>query len=58
AVFAGDCRRCGKCSEGVENAAQKQLLFEKGCDHLQGFFFSRPIPPEQFEQFIIEQPSQ
>ncbi|MGY0654281.1 EAL domain-containing protein [Bacillus subtilis] len=45
-------------AEGVENAAQKQLLFEKGCDHLQGFFFSRPIPPEQFEQFIIEQPSQ
>ncbi|CAI6256139.1 hypothetical protein NRS6120_07745 [Bacillus subtilis] len=43
---------------GVENAAQKQLLYEKGCDHLQGFFFSRPIPPEQFEQFIIEQPSQ
>nr|WGD74485.1 EAL domain-containing protein [Bacillus subtilis] len=27
-------------AEGVENAAQKQLLFEKGCDHLQGFFFS------------------
>ncbi|MCB4339837.1 Cyclic di-GMP phosphodiesterase Gmr [Bacillus subtilis] len=45
-------------AEGVENAAQKQLLYEKGCDHLQGFFFSRPIPPEQFEQFIIEQPSQ
>ncbi|TYS08305.1 EAL domain-containing protein [Bacillus subtilis] len=43
-------------AEGVENSAQKQLLYEKGCDHLQGFFFSRPIPPEQLEQLILEQP--
>ncbi|MEC1620995.1 bifunctional diguanylate cyclase/phosphodiesterase [Bacillus mojavensis] len=43
-------------AEGVENSGQKQLLDEKGCDHLQGFFFSRPIPPEQLEHLIINQP--
>ncbi len=33
-------------AEGIENEAQAQRLIELGCDIGQGYYFSRPIPPE------------
>jgi diguanylate cyclase (GGDEF)-like protein/PAS domain S-box-containing protein len=41
-------------AEGVETQAQLDYLREQGCDQLQGYFFSRPLPPEQFIEFIDE----
>ena len=35
--------------EGVETLEMKQALTEMGCDYLQGYYFSRPMPPEEFE---------
>ena len=35
-------------AEGVENEAQLALLRDFGCDALQGFHFSRPVPAEEF----------
>jgi len=32
-------------AEGVENEEQMSALSEMGCDYLQGFLFSRPVPP-------------
>lgn len=34
-------------AEGVETSAQKALLVEIGCDELQGYLMSRPVPGEQ-----------
>jgi len=34
-------------AEGVETAEQLQLLQELGCDEVQGFFISRPLPPAE-----------
>jgi diguanylate cyclase (GGDEF)-like protein len=34
-------------AEGVENEAQRELLGRLGCDHGQGYFFSRPVPAAQ-----------
>jgi len=31
-------------AEGVENAQQARLLHQHGCDELQGYLFSRPLP--------------
>jgi len=31
-------------AEGVENEYQKQYLIENGCDFIQGFLFSKPLP--------------
>jgi PAS domain S-box-containing protein len=31
-------------AEGVETAGQAQMLGELGCERLQGYFFSRPVP--------------
>jgi diguanylate cyclase (GGDEF)-like protein/PAS domain S-box-containing protein len=36
-------------AEGVELAAQRELLAQIGCDAYQGYLFSRPLPREQFE---------
>jgi diguanylate cyclase (GGDEF)-like protein/PAS domain S-box-containing protein len=34
-------------AEGVETTAQQELLHKLGCERLQGFLFSRPLPPEE-----------
>ena len=39
-------------AEGVETEGQLALLRDAGCDLVQGFYFSRPVPPEEFERLI------
>jgi EAL domain-containing protein (putative c-di-GMP-specific phosphodiesterase class I) len=36
-------------AEGVESAEQSDTLRSQGCDEMQGFVFSKPIPCELFE---------
>ena len=38
-------------AEGVETGEQQDFLKRHACHEMQGFYFSRPIPPEEFEQF-------
>ncbi|MEI7611550.1 MAG: EAL domain-containing protein [Betaproteobacteria bacterium] len=38
-------------AEGVETAAQRDFLANVGCHTYQGYFYSRPIPLEEFERF-------
>ena len=40
-------------AEGVETEKQITLLKNAGCDLVQGYYFSRPVPSEEFEQLII-----
>ncbi len=40
-------------AEGVETAEQMFTLKAMGCDVVQGYYFSRPIPPEEFESFLV-----
>ena len=39
-------------AEGVETEEQYLVLKELGCDFVQGYYFSRPVPAKEFEQFI------
>ena len=39
-------------AEGVETKEQADFLYEHGCDKIQGYYFSRPIPPEDFEKLL------
>ena len=39
-------------AEGVETEAQRKLLSKAGCDYAQGFLFSRPVSPEEFEALL------
>ena len=36
----------------IETMEQMLALKDMGCDIAQGYLFSRPIPPEEFEAFI------
>ena len=40
-------------AEGIENKNQEQILLESGCDYGQGYFYGKPMPPEEIEQFMI-----
>ena len=40
-------------AEGVETENQLKLLRDAGCDIVQGYYFSRPLPPDEFECQII-----
>ena len=42
-------------AEGVENENQLKMLKDAGCDIVQGFYFSRPVPPDIFEKYIAEE---
>ena len=37
-------------SEGVEQESQVEYLRDAGCDVLQGYYFSKPLPVDEFEQ--------
>jgi diguanylate cyclase (GGDEF)-like protein len=39
-------------AEGVETEAQRALLRKQGCDEMQGYLFSRPVPAERFEAYL------
>ncbi|HEU0188612.1 MAG TPA: EAL domain-containing protein [Gallionella sp.] len=39
-------------AEGVETEAQLEILSNAGCDYAQGHLFSRPVPPEAFEELL------
>ena len=42
-------------AEGVEHAEQMERLRELGCDLLQGYYFSRPIPLDEADRFLQRQ---
>lgn len=37
--------------EGVETKSQKDLMVQMGADYLQGFYFSKPLPKQDFIEF-------
>ena len=39
-------------AEGVENEEQYKLLKNIGCDIIQGYYFSKPLPAEEFKLFM------
>ena len=44
-------------AEGVEDDEQVRLLRELGCDQIQGFFVSRPVPPEDVDAMLNSDPN-
>ena len=43
-------------AEGVETEQQLEFLDQHGCRAFQGYLFSKPVPIEQFEAMLLQQP--
>jgi len=41
-------------SEGVELEEQKEFLDELGVDTIQGYYYSKPLPEDEFEKYLLE----
>jgi EAL domain-containing protein (putative c-di-GMP-specific phosphodiesterase class I) len=44
----------GVIAEGVETDQQREFMADSGCHAYQGYFFSRPLPVDDFEKFALE----
>lgn len=44
-------------AEGIETEEQQAVLTSLGCDYLQGFLFSRPLPAEQVPWLLLQKNS-
>ncbi len=42
-------------AEGVENEQQRKIINELGCDTIQGYLISRPLPREEFEERYLKE---
>lgn len=40
-------------AEGVESARQAELLKRFGCSQIQGYYYSKPLPPEEAARYIV-----
>ncbi len=41
-------------AEGVETEHQLNFLKKVGCDYIQGYYFSKPLPEEEFKAFLAK----
>lgn len=44
-------------AEGVETEQQRSFLRANGCDEMQGYLFSRPLPPQQLAALLTADPA-
>ena len=40
-------------AEGVETKEQAEMLMNFGCNEMQGYYFSKPIPAEEYEKLLF-----
>ena len=39
-------------AEGVETAETAQWLIDKGCDYIQGYYYAKPMPEDEYLAFL------
>ena len=54
-ISLGHSLRLGVIAEGVEHAEQLEMLRRQGCDEVQGYHFSVPLPADEFAELLRQQ---
>ena len=54
-ISMGHSLRLGVIAEGVEHAEQLEILMNEGCDEVQGYYFSAPLPAGEFAELLRQQ---
>ncbi|MCI0506655.1 MAG: EAL domain-containing protein [Gammaproteobacteria bacterium] len=54
-IGLGHSLRLKVVAEGVETEKQLNYLRDRGCDEVQGFYFSCPVPPAEYERWYLNQ---
>lgn len=54
-VAMADKLRLGLLAEGVETKEQIELLQNIGCDQVQGYYYAKPMPEDEFFELLKEQ---
>ena len=44
----------GIVSEGIETEEQYNTMRKLGIDYIQGYYFSKPLPEDEFVKFILD----
>ena len=52
ATLLADGMRLKTVAEGVETAEQVSALKVLGCDYIQGYYYSKPLPSRDFEEYL------
>ncbi|MES2947308.1 MAG: EAL domain-containing protein [Pseudomonadota bacterium] len=52
-IGLGDSLHFAVIAEGVETRGQQEFLMQNGCHLFQGYLFSKPVPAEAFELYVL-----
>ena len=52
-IGLGESLHFAVIAEGVETPGQQQFLVENGCRLFQGYLFSKPVPAQAFEAYVL-----
>lgn len=52
-IGPGESLHFSVIAEGVETLGQQQFLVQNGCRLFQGYLFSKPVPAEAFEAYVL-----
>ncbi len=54
ALHLAEMMKLESVAEGVETKEQADKLRDMGCTYAQGYFYSKPIPKEEFENYLLK----
>ena len=54
AILLAECMKLKTVAEGVETSQELEALRVLGCDYVQGYYYSKPLPRDEFETYLKE----
>ena len=51
-ILLAECLKLQTVAEGIETKEQLDAMKVLGCDYVQGYYYSRPLPREEFETYL------